>query len=284
MKYGTCPVDCRYCVIRNVGNRKSLWQERPTAMSINKAVTIVNSRIPDVSILEGDIVGYNAISDPFWKRFDSDLKWFLREVSPVARLVTCVTKMTPSQEIWNILQDIPNFRLVVSVTGLDTLERIPTAARIETLAEAKQRGIQAFSLVHPYIDGMSDLAFLKDLEGYDHIDIKGLRYDPSMNDWMPVAVQKIYSGSENTEFPVDTRKLNLYGKKIKSLKSWYQGFDERRISLGKAETLVDKVLETAHITSSDPEGVRVAAIKRRVNANNYHISTSSLYPCFFAEN
>lgn len=261
MKYGNCPVDCAYCVIRQVENRKSLWDASPNAMAVNKAVTILNSRIPDVGILEGDIVSYNGVSDPFWKRHESDLLWFLREVAPVARIVTCVTKIPPSKKIWDILEGIPNFRLVVSVTGLDGLEKIPTARRVEILQIAAERVIPAFPVIHPYIPGMSDLNFLRDVPG-GSCDIKGLRYDRRMDSWMPPDVAAWHRQYEGMEAPVEIP--NTYGKKIISLKRWYDDGDKKNISREKAERLVSKVFQKAHITSSDSnDAVLFASVRRR---------------------
>ena len=261
MEYGNCPVDCAYCVIRQVENRKSLWDAAPKAMAVNKAVTIVNSRIPDVSILEGDIVSYNGVSDPFWNRHESDLLWFLREIAPVARIVTCVTKIPPSEKIWDILETVDNFRLVVSVTGLDKLEKIPTTKRVEILKEAKKRNIPAFPVVHPYIPGMSDLNFLRDVPG-DVCDVKGLRYDRRMDSWMPPTVVEWHRMYEGMEAPVESP--NTHGKKMVSLKKWYDDGDTKNVSRERAERLVSKVFKAAHITSSDSnDAVLEASVRRR---------------------
>jgi DNA repair photolyase len=279
-----CPVNCAYCVVTEVDRRRAQWNDR-TILGVNKAVTILNpppERTPEtlrgfydfpVELLRGDIVGFEGISDPFWPKYAQELEWFLEHVSPVAKLVTCVTKWNVSDSVLDRLAEIPNFRLVVSITGLDILEKTTTAQRLSLLARAKERGVKTFPIIHPYIPEMSDLSFLLELKklGYDEIDIKGLRYSESMNSWMPDGVQKYFAGSGGDEVLVDdgwVAKLDEAGLKKISLKSWYRlGFEalSPHCSSDEAEDLVARILERANITSSDTdEAVVKAAIERRL--------------------
>jgi len=281
-----CPVGCEYCVITKVESRRELWNER-TILGINKAVTILNPP-PDlineeavrefydfpIELLEGDIVGFNGISDPFWPKYRNELNYFLDKVSPIAKLVTCVTKFNPDNEILDRLAEIPNFRLIVSITGLDSIERTKTSDRLDLLERAKERGIEAFPVIHPYIAGMSDLSFLKRLKelGYNDIDVKGLRYNhETMSCWMPESSQMFYKGSHENEILPESgwrEQVSQAGLNLVSLKNWYRkGFDELtpKLSQEEAEGLVGQILQKANITSSDTDmAVVQAAIARRM--------------------
>jgi len=281
-----CPVGCEYCVITKVESRRSLWNER-TLLGINKAVTILNPP-PDLrnedakrefyefppELLRGDFVGFNAISDPFWPRFKNELEWFLEKVAPEAKAVTCVTKWSPSVRLLDRLAEIPNFRLIVSITGLDGLERTKTVQRLALLDAAKQRGIKAFPIIHPYIAGMSDLSFLPHLKelGYDEVDVKGLRYShDTMSSWMPSEGRVLYEGTNESEvLPEDgwREKVENAGIKLSGLKSWYRRDFESltpHLSREEAEGLVSQILERANVTSSDTDqAVLDEAIKRRM--------------------
>lgn len=281
-----CPVGCEYCVVTKVESRRELWNEK-TILGINKAVTILNPP-PDLrneqamrefydfppELLRGDFVGFNAISDPFWPKYKKELEWFLEKVAPEAKIVTCVTKWNPSAQVLDRLAEIPNFRLIVSITGLDVVERTKTGQRLALLEAAKQRGIKAFPVVHPYIAGMSDLSFLPRLKemGYDDVDIKGLRYNhDTMSSWMPPSAQAHYQGTGEQEVLPDDgwqQKVQEAGLNLCGLKSWYRrGFESMtpHLSREESEKLVGKILERANITSSDTDkAVIEEAIKRRM--------------------
>jgi DNA repair photolyase len=281
-----CPVSCEYCVITKVESRRELWNEK-TILGLNKAVTILNPP-PDlkneqalrefynfpVELLRGDFVGFNAISDPFWPKYKKELEFFIEKVAPIAKLITCVTKFNPSDEVLDRLSKVSNFRLAVSITGLDGLERTKTDDRLNLLERSKQKGIKAFPVIHPYIAGMSDLSFLPRLKelGYEEVDIKGLRYNPkTMSSWMPESSQKYYNGTNEQEvLPEDgwREKIEEAGLKLTNLKNWYRrGFEEMtpKLSREEAEKLVNEILKRANITSSDTDkSVIEEAIKRRM--------------------
>jgi len=262
-----------------------MWNKR-TLIGINKAVTILNPP-PDMAdeqavrdfynfpleLLEGDFVGFNAISDPFWPKYRKELDYFMANVPQIAKLVTCVTKMNPPDSVLTKLALIPNFRLVVSITGLDTLENMKTTDRLDLLKRAKDLGIKAFPLCHPYISGMSDLSFLKELKnlGYEYIDVKGLRYnDETMRTWMPEKSRFLYIGKGDQENLVEDgwrEKIKESGLELLSLKKWYQKDHSLTPSLSYEEAArkVDKLLEIANITSSDTDSAVIeAAIGRRL--------------------
>lgn len=284
-QYG-CPISCKYCVITKIDSRRKLWNKK-TILGINKAVTILNPP-PDltdeeavnefynfpVELLRGDFVGFNAISDPFWPKYKQELDFFLEKVAPLAKLVTCVTKFNPDDQILDRLAKIPNFRLIVSITGLDELELTKTKDRLDLLKRAKAKGIKAFPIIHPYIAGLSDLSFLSELKklGYTQIDVKGLRYnEDTMSSWMPVSVKKYYEGTEEQEILAEDgwrEKIKKAGLVLTNLKNWYrEGFEQMtpKLSRIEAESLVKQVIKRANITSSDTDqAVIEEAIKRRM--------------------
>ena len=281
-----CPVNCEYCVITEVESRRELWNQK-TILGINKAATILNPP-PDmgdkkarqefydfpVELLRGDIVGFNAISDPFWPKYQEALQHFLDTVPQVAKLAVFVTKWNPSDKVLNQLAEIPNARLTVSITGLDELERTKTAHRLSVLRRAKERNIQTFPIVHPYIAGMTDLSFLPVLRdmGYDVIDVKGLRYNPqTMNRWMPEAAQRFYQNTAEKEtLPEDgwREQVEAAGLKLMPPREWYRiGWDKLTPHLEQAEAqeLTQKIFDRANVTSSDSnQAVFEAAIQRRM--------------------
>lgn len=282
-QYG-CPISCKYCVITKVDSRRSLWNKK-TIIGINKAVTILNPppNMDDkeavaefynfpLDLFKGDYVGFNAISDPFWGKYEKELDYFLENVSPLAKLVTCVTKFPISDKTFEKLAKYKNFRLIVSITGLDTIEKSDTKSRLLNLQKAKAYGIKAFPICHPYIAGMSDLSFLPKLKeiGYDFIDVKGLRYNhENMKEWIPESSQKFYVGTQEKEIlPEDgwREKIEQAGLSLKSLKEWYKNDKlSPKLDIKEATEKVNKILEYANITSSDTDDAVVqAAIKRRL--------------------
>jgi len=142
-----------------------LWNKK-TLLGLNKAVTILNAP-PDLEdkqavkdfydfplhLLRGDIVGFNAISDPFWPKYRKQLDYFLDNVSKIAKLVVCVTKFNISDEMMQRLSKIPNFRLNVSITGLDSIENTKTKDRLEHLPKQKNTESKLFQLFIPILPG-----------------------------------------------------------------------------------------------------------------------------------
>jgi DNA repair photolyase len=283
--YG-CPVGCKYCVISKVDSRRDMWNKE-TVLGLNKAVTIFNPPLDlqdkealhefynfPVDLLKGDFVGFNAISDPFWPKYEKELNFFLDNVPRIAKIATCVTKFNPSDAVLDKLSKIKNFRLVVSVTGLDSIENIKTEERLILLERAKKKGIKAFPIIHPYIAGMSDLSFLSRLKeiGYEEIDVKGLRYNhKNMSSWMPQQSQFFYEKKEEKEvLPEDGWRecIASAGLKLRNLKDWYrEDFNllQPKLERKEAELLVDEILKKANITSSDSDAAVIEeAIRRRM--------------------
>ena len=283
-----CPVSCRYCFITEHDTRREVWNSNPIA-GINKACTYINvppwigqdeatrQRFENFpwKILKGDFVDFTAITDPFWPRIGSWLEIFLEKVSPLAKLVTCVSKWPLSRDQMELVARYPNFFLVVGITGNHpSVEKVSVQQHLETLALAREYGVRALPISHPYIAGVSDLSFLSELRdiGYDEISVKGLRYcHARMSSWMPKSSQRYYIGREDEEvLPEDgwRKKVADAGFSLLSPKEWYlrEGASmEPHLSHKEAEMFVDQVLKLANVTSSSSsEAVRESAIQRRL--------------------
>lgn len=283
-----CPVSCQYCFITEHDTRREVWNTNPIA-GINKACTYINvppwigedettrERFENFpwEVLKGDHVGFTAITDPFWPRIDRWLQLFLEKVSPVAKVVTCVSKWPLSREQMEMVSQYPNFFLVVGITGNHfPVEKVTVRQHLETLALAKEYGVRALPISHPYIAGVSDLSFLSELRdlGYNEISVKGLRYCHfRMSSWMPESSQQYYVGREDEEvLPEDGWREEVFETwfSLLSPKQWYlrEGMDfEPHLPREEAKKLVDRVLKLANVTSSSSnEAVREAAIQRRL--------------------
>lgn len=283
-----CPVACKYCFITEHDTRREVWNRNPL-VGLNKATTFVNvapwitESFADQErfyafpweILRGDFVGFTAITDPFWPKLERYLEYFIEQVSPLAKVVTCVTKWPVTRETMKKLAQVPNFMMVVAITGNHPpIEKVPVRKHLETLALAKELGVPALPISHPYIAGVSDLSFLPELKrmGYDTFDVKGFRYcDANMRSWMPEASRRYYIGREDEEvLPEDGWRARVAdeGFLLLSPRQWYLREGSARnphLNRPEAELLVDRVLELANIVSSGSNAdVVEAAIQRRL--------------------
>lgn len=283
-----CPVACRYCFITEHDTRRETWNRNPL-VGLNKATTFVNVApwITDSprdeerfyafpwEILAGDFVGFTAITDPLWPKLERYLEHFIERVSPLAKVVTCVTKWPVTRETMKRLARVPNFMMVVAITGNHPpIEKVSVRKHLETLALAKELGVPALPISHPYIAGVSDLSFLPELKsmGYDEFDVKGFRYcDAQMRSWMPEASRRHYVGREDEEvLPEDgwRERVADAGFSLLSPRQWYlrEGLSNGpHLSRPEAENLVGKVMELANIVSSASNtDVVEAAIRRRL--------------------
>jgi hypothetical protein len=282
-----CPVSCKYCFITEHDIRRELWNRNPL-VGLNKATTFVNippwisESLQDKDnfyqfpwkVLRGDFVGFTAITDPFWPKLEPYLWHFIEQVSPLAKVVTCVTKWPVRRSVIEKLSQVPNFMMIVAITGnRPPIERIDIRRHLETLALAKEFGVPALPISHPYISGVSDLSFLPELRslGYREFDVKGFRYcDAQMHSWLPKSSRQYYVGRENEEvLPEDGWKEKVIdaGFSLISPREWYLREAWRnapRVDMQTAIELVSQVMEMANIVSSDRLGVWDAAINRRL--------------------
>lgn len=283
-----CPVACKYCFITEHDTRRSVWNRNPVA-GVNRACTYINVP-PWISenteterqffsfpweVLKGDFVGFTAITDPLWPKLDRYMQYFLEQTASQAKLVTLVSKWPASRQQMERLAQYPNLFLVVGITGNQPpIEKFPVRKHLETLALAKEYGVRALPIAHPYIAGVSDLSFLLELRdlGYKEISVKGLRYcHARMSFWMTESSQQFYIGKEDEEvLPEDgwRDKVSDAGFSLLSPKEWYlrEGSSMKpHLSREEAEMLIGRVFELANITSSSSsEAVREAAILRRL--------------------
>lgn len=279
----TCPVKCKYCAVSEVRYRAKQW-EKKWIIGLNKAATILNPPLDmnnhravkwfykfDLSLLDGDKVGFNAITDPFWSKYSSELAYFLERVPERSKAVICVTKFPITRTHMRYLAKIPNFLLNVSITGLDKIERTKTKSRLQTLEIAKEYGVKAFPIIHPYIHGMSDLSFLPKLKeiGYDYADIKGLRYDPVMDSWMPNDIAQQYRNFSHTEALLGNfqQQLDDAGITVFPLKKWTDVNMRKKPSVSEEVAIesVKRLVQIGNITSSatDEEVIKARIVCRK---------------------
>lgn len=282
-----CPIACKYCHVTELdADRSQKWSNG--LLGINKACTFVNvppwidedkissekfKNIP-WHLLAGDFVGWTAITDGLMPSLRSYFWQWVSLVSPYAKLLTTVSKWTISKQLMREFAEIPNFFLVVTITGAETIEKVSSKALLRNLQNAKECGVQALPMVHPYISGVSDLSFLPHLKqiGYDEVCFKGLRYNPStMGTWMPKESKAIYDGRGIEEtLPEDgwRQKVQDSGLSLISPKQWYlrEGGDKsKQINIEQASTNVDLLLPYCQVASSSQwDAVRQSAITRRI--------------------
>lgn len=192
-----CPINCQYCSVTEVDYRRDSINENIPWITVNKAVTALNvpmiyADIDDPSCywgdpdyFRGDILSFQALSDPFWPVHKRSLNVFLQKYQETARLLTAVTKWPLSNVQLDGLTGIENFVLVVSMTGAESIEEISTKRQLELIESALSRQIPVIPLIHPYIRGVSDLGFLPSLKalGINEVVVKGLRPEKSMK-WL----------------------------------------------------------------------------------------------------
>jgi DNA repair photolyase len=175
-----CPVQCKYCMVTQIDSRREQWEVKPT-YGINKTLFFINSKpnsmLPTIPTrwLDYEYVGYQGTSDPFWSVHEYGLHEICElSVSTEMRSLVLVTKMEEAASALSWLKQYKKVKLVVSITGLDLLERTTTASRIKTIQKAKELEIPVLPLIHPYIHGVSNLGFLKTLakEGVEYVSLK----------------------------------------------------------------------------------------------------------------
>lgn len=281
-----CPVGCKYCFITEHEQRRTVWNANPVA-GINKACTFINvtpwiDTDPQEQarftlfpwhLLEGDYVGFTAITDPFWPQIEKYLWEWMDRASEHAKLVTGVTKWPISRKVMKRLATYKNFYLVVGITGNWEIEKVPLKMHLRTLAWAKEYGVKTLPISHPYIAGMSDLSFLPEIKalGYDEFDVKGLRYcSQNMSSWMPEASKKWYEGREDEEIlPEDgwRQLVSDAGLTLLSPRQWYVREGQSlspKLNRKEAERQVLEVMKLANVVSSDSKKVFEASVRRRL--------------------
>lgn len=282
-----CGVGCAYCHVTELDiSRTRAWSQG--LLGINKACTFANvppwivedkateQRFYDFpwQLLRGDFAGWTAVTDGFMPQLRPYFWHWVQEVSPIAKVVTVVTKWPINRQFMRELAQIPNLFLVVTITGNHPpIEKIKPETHLRSLSSAKEFNVRALPMCHPYISGVSDLSYIPQLKalGYNEICVKGLRYNPdTMGSWMPSASKSLYQGRGIEEtLPEDgwREKVADAGLSLLSPKMWYwrDGHSlSPQLNRDEATQYVDELLGMAQIASSAPEEVRESAIARRL--------------------
>lgn len=283
-----CPVACKYCHVTELdADRTAAWSKG--LIGINKACTFMNVPpwIAEDSatqerfyatpwqLFQSDFVGWTAVTDGMMPSLLPYFWDWVEHVSPIAKLVTVVTKWAINRDLMRKLSQIPNLFLVVTITGNEPpIERVSSRVHLRTLALAKEYGVRCLPMCHPYISGVSDLSFLPELTalGYQEVCIKGLRYNPAtMNGWMPESAKPFYEGRGIEEILPDDgwqQRIQAANLTLLSPKEWYlrDGLAlEPSCSYEQAVSHVDALIQMAQVVSSGTaQDVRQAAIRRRL--------------------
>ena len=205
-----CPVECQYCMASKIDQRSKYWNNG-SRIGINKSGIFINRVITDkplresdidFTILEGDVVGFQGITDCFWNVFYDDLKFLIENLDnfKIKKLVL-TTKMPVTNNIINLIKG-KRVLVVYSLTGLDFLEKTSTEIRLNSIEKLLKNNIDVFPIIHPYIHNISDISFLPKLQelGIKQISFKGFRYNPNnmkeLEKYIPVEILKQYDKNE----------------------------------------------------------------------------------------
>lgn len=273
-----CPVQCKYCMVTQIDSRREQWEVKPT-YGINKTLFFINSKpssmLPTIPTrwLDYEYVGYQGTSDPFWSVHEYGLHEICElSVSTRMRSLVLVTKMEEAASALSWLKQYKKVKLVVSITGLDLLERTTTASRIKTIQKAKELEIPVLPLIHPYIHGVSNLGFLKTLakEGVEYVSLKGFRYNHRlMSAWsqgiIPAVILEEYKKANEEEILLGDAQYKIAeaGLKIVELRNWVH-MPGRGMNKQESIDIVRDILENCVISSSDKSNVFDAAVNRRI--------------------
>lgn len=273
-----CPVQCKYCMVTQIDSRREQWKARPT-YGINKTVFFINSEPGDslstvpAKWLDYEYVGYQGTSDPFWSIHEHGLREICElSVNTKMRSLVLVTKMEEAVQALNWLKHYKKIKLVVSITGLDLLEKTTTVSRLKTIQKAKRLGMQVLPLIHPYIHGVSDLGFLEDLftMGIRQVSVKGFRYNHRlMSAWgrkiIPANILEEYKKANEKEVLLGDaqQKIAKAGLRNIEFRDWVH-VRGKGMNGQEAINTVKDILRNCVVSSSDKDNVFDAAVNRRI--------------------
>ena len=188
-----------------------------------------------------------------------------------------VTKWPISEKQMDIISGNHKILLVVSVTGLDMLEKVSTKERIDVIRRAKKRNINVLPIVHPYIHKLSNLNFFEDLKeiGIKEISLKGLRYnDEWMGEWgkelMSPEIYRIYFDNQEKEILLGEEYVEELAEKNDLKIVPFREFVHRDngvkgLSLEESEKIVKQIFSNVVVSSSDTDdSVYKVAVQRRL--------------------
>ena len=265
-----CPVECKYCMASRIDQRSKYWNNG-SRIGINKSCIFINRVITDkplkesdidFTILEGDVVGFQGITDCFWNVFYDDLKFLIENLDnfKIKKLVL-TTKMPVTDDIINLIKD-KRVLVVYSLTGLDFLEKTSTEIRLNSIKKLLKNNIGVFPIIHPYIHNISDISFLPKLQelGIEQISFKGFRYNPNnmkeLEKYIPIEILKQYDKNEEEILLGEDflkKEIKKYGLEYIDLKEYIYNsldniysFDEKLV-----REKVKKIVNDIVISSSE---------------------------------
>lgn len=265
-----CPVECKYCMASKIDQRSKYWNNG-SRIGINKSCIFINRVITDkplkesnidFTILEGDVVGFQGITDCFWNVFYDDLKFLVDNLDnfKIKKLVL-TTKMPVTDDIINLIKG-KRVLVVYSLTGLDFLEKTSTKMRLNSIEKLLKNNIDIFPIIHPYIHNISDISFLPKLQelGIKQISFKGFRYNPNnmkeLEKYIPIEILKQYDKNEEEVLLGEEflkKEIKKYGLEYIDLKEYIYNsldniysFDEKLV-----REKVKKIVSDIVISSSE---------------------------------
>lgn len=238
----------------------------------------------DFSVLEHDFVGFGIV-DCFWDKFRGDLKFMLNNMDKfkIKKLVL-ISKIPINNELLSLLKD-KRVVVVYSLTGLDKFERIEnttTRDRLKSMEQLVKAGIDTFPLLHPYIDGVSDVSFLSELPniGINCFDFKGFRYNKELMSCMSAVISEdiLDNYITNNEDEVLFGETKIYSLayinnlRVIKLKDYVISSSHKGLSLSRVEAeqstnkLFNSLNSMAHICSSSNDNSEVweSTVRRRM--------------------
>ena len=239
-----CPVECKYCMASKIDQRSKYWNNG-SRIGINKSCVFINRLVTDkplkesdidFTILEGDVVGFQGITDCFWNVFFDDLKFLVDNLDnfKIKKLVL-TTKMPVTDDIINLIKG-KRILVVYSLTGLDFLEKTSTEIRLNSIEKLLKNNIDVFPIIHPYIHNISDISFLPKLQelGIEQISFKGFRYNPNnmkeLEKYIPTEILKQYDKNEEEVLLGENflkKEIKKYGLEYIDLKEYiYNSLDD----------------------------------------------------------
>lgn len=265
-----CPVECKYCMASKIDQRSKYWNNG-SRIGINKSCIFINRILTDkplkesnidFTILEGDVVGFQGITDCFWNVFYDDLKFLVENLDnfKIKKLVL-TTKMPVTDDIINLIKG-KRVLVVYSLTGLDFLEKTSTKTRLNSIEKLLKNNIDVFPIIHPYIHNISDISFLPKLQelGIKQISFKGFRYNPNnmkeLEKYIPIEILKQYDKNEEEVLLGEEflkKEIKKYGLEYIDLKEYIYNsldniysFDEKLV-----REKVKKIVSDIVISSSE---------------------------------
>lgn len=282
-----CPIGCKYCMATMVRSRAAQWAAG-NRIGVNRSCSFIN-RLPGETALRdwvnpgmfaGDVLGFQGITDPLLPIFQEDLSWLISTVaSSRIRKLMLATKFPRHNALAGLASLREKALLVVSITGLDSLEKITSRKRIELAAAAQGMGIPTIAAAHPWIEGVSDPEIFQQISeaGVRQVVVKGFRYDPCFETWapsnIPAAALSVYREAGNNETLLGSPKQLAIeaGLELVDLKSIAQAPNGiRGVTTEEAAESVRQMRQLGVVvSSSSPEKVWKEVQTRRIQGGLY---------------